>query len=243
MQKAWYEEWFDSPYYHILYKDRNVKEAQAFIDQLLDVLELQPPGRVMDLACGHGRHSRYLAQKGFDVNGLDLSERSIQFAKVFESERLSFFKHDMRQPFRENYYDAIFNFFTSFGYFERKEDDLKALKNVAAGLKKHALFVLDFLNASLIRQELQEQTVKTVEGIQFNITRSIRNDFVLKDIHFSHQGHNFFFQEKVRLLTLSAFKPLLEQAGLELFHTFGNYQLAPFDESKSPRLILIAKKS
>jgi SAM-dependent methyltransferase len=242
MQKAWYEEWFDSPYYHILYKDRNVKEARAFIDQLLDFLELEPPGKVLDLACGHGRHSRYLAYKGFDVTGLDLSEQSIQFAKAFESGQLSFFKHDMRRPFRVLYFDAVFNFFTSFGYFEKEEDDLNVLKNVAVGLKKNGLFILDFLNAHLLRRQLQEHTVKTVEGIRFNISRSIANDFVIKDIQFTDRGQDFFFQEKVRLLMLEDFRLLFEQVGLELFHTFGNYQLDPFEESESPRLILIAKK-
>ena len=115
MQKEWFADWFDSPYYHILYQKHDEADARAALDQLLHALHLKEGSRVLDLACGKGRHARYLADRGFDVTGLDISNQSIAFARQFEHDRLHFYQHDMRLPFRINYYDAVVNFFTSFG--------------------------------------------------------------------------------------------------------------------------------
>lgn len=241
MQQEWFETWFDSPYYPILYRNRNRLEAKAFIDHLLGVLELPPGSRVLDLACGQGRFSRYLAEKGFEVTGIDLSERSIEYAKAFESDHLSFFRHDMREPFRNNYFDCIFNFFTSFGYFKTPEEDEKIVKNVARGLKPNGLFVLDFFNSAYIRQHLKPSSQKSVDGIRFYIERSIEDNHVRKKIRFKAHGTEYFFEEKVRLFTFKELKQLFEQADLELFHTFGDYELSAFEEDASPRLIMIGQ--
>src|ERR1700751_1194972 len=116
----WFECWFDSPYYHLLYGTRDEKEASFFLDNLLHHIKLKEHARCWDLNCGKGRHSIYLHKKGFDVIGTDLSEKSIDHAKKFESETLHFYKHDMRSLFYSNYFDAVFNLFTSFGYFRNK---------------------------------------------------------------------------------------------------------------------------
>lgn len=242
MQSKWYEKWFDSPFYHVLYKDRNLLEAQSFIDRLLEFLKLQPPANVLDLACGKGRHSRYLAEKGFEVTGIDLSDSSIQYAQSFEQVNLSFYRHDMRDPFRINYFDATFNFFTSFGYFESPKDDLLTIQNVANGLKNQGLFVLDFMNAPYVKRHLKTSSEKIVDGIHFHIERSIEGVFVVKKISFDYQGSGYLFEERVRLLSLEEFKALFDQVGLKLFYTFGNYQLDPFVTLDSPRLILVARK-
>jgi len=140
MKKDWFSAWFDSPYYHTLYKSRDEEEAQNTLDNLLRALDLPEGAQILDLACGKGRHSRYLASKGFDVTGLDISDASITFARQFEHERLAFFQHDMRVPFRFNYFDAVMNMFTSFGYFETDRDHLLALSNIQTGLKRRIKF-------------------------------------------------------------------------------------------------------
>ena len=115
--KTWFKDWFNSPYYHNLYFKRDENEAAAFIDNLVNYLSPAPGSKMLDVACGRGRHSIQLAAKGFDVTGIDLSEDSINYALQFEKDNLHFYQHDMRLPFRINYYDFAFNFFTSFGYF------------------------------------------------------------------------------------------------------------------------------
>src|SRR5436190_18774056 len=103
--KPWFKDWFNSPYYHQLYFNRDEHEASAFINKLID--HLQPPvgSKMLDVACGKGRHSLQLATKGFDVTGIDLSEDSIREALQYESETLHFYQHDMRREFWINYFD------------------------------------------------------------------------------------------------------------------------------------------
>ena len=108
----WFEDWFDSPYYHLLYKNRDYSEAESFIDNLISFLKPEEGSRFLDLGCGKGRHSIYLNKKGFDVTGIDLSENSIAAAKEFENEQQNFYVHDMRKLFRTNYFDCVVNLFT-----------------------------------------------------------------------------------------------------------------------------------
>ncbi|MBK6994305.1 MAG: class I SAM-dependent methyltransferase [Lewinellaceae bacterium] len=242
MKKEWFAEWFDSPYYHLLYKSRDENEAKAALDHLLLALNLLPGSRVLDLACGKGRHSRYLAEKGYDVTGLDISAASILFARQFEHERLEFYQHDMRKSLRINYFDAVMNMFTSFGYFKTDADHLLALKNVAKDLKPGGLFLLDFFNANFIHQNLVRSEMKTVDKITFHLKRWVRSGYVFKSVEFETAGRLFHFQEQVRLFELTDFESLLTSAGLRMRQTFGDYDLSAFDVNTSKRLIFIAEK-
>lgn len=243
-QKEWFKDWFNSSYYHLLYQNRDEQEAENFIDRLL--LELKPVSNstVLDLACGKGRYSRYLAQKGYHVTGLDISEESISFAQLFENQHLAFYQHDMRQPFRINYFDYIFNFFTSFGYFETEKDHLQTVVNIAKGLRPEGKFILDFFNAKKVIQNLKHEEEKQVGEVIFRILRNVDSEgYILKNIQFDDNGKHFEFTERVRAYTLEDFRELFEKAGLKIAKTFGNYQLDAFDESNSDRLILVGCKS
>lgn len=96
---TWFKDWFNSHYYHQLYFNRDEQEAGAFIDRL--ITHLKPPANslMLDVACGKGRHSIHLAKMGFDVTGIDLSEDSITDALQYQTDKLHFFRHDMRLPF------------------------------------------------------------------------------------------------------------------------------------------------
>ncbi len=240
--RSWFADWFNSPYYDLLYHHRDDSEAQAFIDRLLVWLQPKMGAQILDLACGKGRFARYLARKGFQVTGLDLSVNSINFARQFEMENLSFFTHDMRLPYRINYFDFTFNFFTSFGYFDLERDDVRTLKSVALGLKKGGVFVLDFFNSAYVKTHLLGSQEKTVQGIIFKTNKFLREDRIIKAIDFEDQGRSWHFEESVRLFELQDFERLFSRAGLAIETLFGNYRLDPYDESSSTRLILIAHK-
>lgn len=241
-EEPWYAAWFDSPYYPMLYKQRDEHEARAFIDHLLEAWHPPAGARLLDLACGRGRYSKYLADKGFDVTGLDLSPASIRHAQQYERNHLAFYTHDMRKPFRINYFNGIFSFFTSFGYFERRTDDLRTLKSVAAGLVRGGIFFLDFFNPTLVLRELLPNEVKQVGNISFHIDRYPQQGMLVKDIRFEDRGRQYHFTERVALLYHDDFRQLFEQAGLDLIDTFGDYQLRPFAADSSPRLIMMAQK-
>lgn len=238
---AWYEDWFDSPYYSILYQNRDETEARQFIDALLANLQPPPSARVLDLACGKGRFSKYLAEKGFDVTGLDLSFNSIQYARQFESDSLAFYTHDMRLPYRMRYYNYIFSFFTSFGYFDTDRDHIRTLKSIRAGLRAGGIFVLDFFNARYVRKGLPMQEEKELEGIRFQISKTEDGRFVTKSIQFEDAGRTYRFEERVRLYEQSDLERLFHAAGLEITDVYGDYTLQSFDLQSSPRIILVAR--
>ncbi len=242
MTKSWYRTWFDSPYYHILYSNHDETEAHQFINSLLTYLQPAENAKILDLACGKGRYSRFLAQKGYSVTGIDLSATSIQEARAFEGPHLSFYQHDMRLPYRFNYFNFIFNFFTSFGYFDLEKEDLKVLKNVCTGLESEGKFVLDFFNSFYVTRHLLGEEVKVRSGIEFSLLKYIEAGFIFKDIHFEVDGTPYVFRERVRLYALEDFQRLFDQANLKIVSTFGDYHLNAYKQEESPRLILLAEK-
>ncbi|WP_299254646.1 class I SAM-dependent methyltransferase [uncultured Aquimarina sp.] len=236
----WYASWFDTPYYHILYKDRGHEEAQQFMDNLSNYLSLEPKEKILDLACGKGRHSVYLNQLGFDVTGVDLSKNSIEYASQFENETLRFRVHDMSKPYLKKF-SAVFNLFTSFGYFEKEECNLSTIKAIKSDLNEKGFGVIDFMNVDYVIDNLIPEEIKEVSGITFYIKRYVEKGYIYKEIKFKDNNENFLFTERVKALTLKDFEKYFEQAEVNLLDIFGDYQLKKFHKTVSPRLILIFK--
>ena len=242
-QKDWFEDWFDSPYYHILYKDRDEEEAKLFIDNLLSFVDLPLSSKVLDLACGKGRHAVYIGEKGFNTTGVDLSGNSIEFAKQFVKPNLSFNVHDMRKPFGNNDFDLVLNMFTSFGYFTRDEDNLSVFKAVNQSLVSEGLFLIDFMNVEKVIKELTREESREIDGINFEIKRYTDDSFLRKEINFKANNKTYNYKERVQLLKLSHFKEWVNATKFQIMHIFGDYSLNPFDVEKSDRLIMLLRKT
>ena len=236
----WFESWFDTPYYHILYKERNEEEAQLLMDNLTQYLNLPENAKILDLACGKGRHAIYLNSLDYDVTGADLSENSIAEASKFANEKLHFKVHDMREPFIEKY-DAIFNLFTSFGYFEDDADNYKTIKAIHNSLTETGFAVIDFMNVDYVLENLVPNEVKSVDGIDFYIKRYLKDGHIYKEIDFEDKGETFHFTEKVQALRLEDFEQMMEAAGVFLLDIFGDYKLRKYYKNQSERLIMIFK--
>ncbi len=177
-QKEWYETWFDSPYYHVLYQNRDEEEAEQFMQNLLSYLKLPDNSRVLDVACGKGRHAVYLAENGLDVVGIDLSWKNICHAQHLERKNLSFFLHDMRKAFYVNYFEVVFNLFTSFGYFESEKENQRAINSMSLSLKKGGRLVIDFFNSNKISKELVPQEYVTREGLMFLLKKQFEGKVI-----------------------------------------------------------------
>jgi len=239
---SWFANWFDSPYYHTLYKNRDEKEAQVFIDNLIDYFQIRKGSNLIDIACGKGRHAKYFNKKGMDVVGIDLSPNSINTAKKNENKNLKFSVHDMRENYQVNNFDVVTNLFTSFGYFEDNKDEQKAINAMASNLKKEGILIIDFMNAKKVIANLVLNEKKTIDGIQFDIKRQVEDGYILKDIRIIDRKEKQHFQEKVKAITLADYSEFIATAGLNIIDIFGNYKLDNFDEKISDRLILICKK-
>ncbi|PKQ70224.1 class I SAM-dependent methyltransferase [Raineya orbicola] len=240
---AWYKEWFDSPYYHILYKNRDEQEAQICLTNMFNLVPIVKGSKILDIPCGRGRHAAYLAKNGYQVTGVDLSLESIAYAKENYQglSNLEFFVHDMRVPFREGYYDYVLNFFTSFGYFETETENVACLQALAKNLKKEGTLILDFFNTERVLKELVQKEEVKVEGISFYIERELQGKFLVKTIRFTDKGQDYCFQERVMAISPEEFRNYFKQAGLRPLRVFGNYFLEPYDEFM-PRVIWVLVK-
>jgi SAM-dependent methyltransferase len=238
---AWYESWFDTSWYHILYKHRDFNEAELFIDNVCQYLALPSESVVLDLACGKGRHAFYLARKGFEVTGLDLSARSIAEASQSAHARLQFHIHDMREVYKADHFDVVFNLFTSFGYFEDKADDEAVLQSIAAGLKSRGLFVFDYLHVTHVLETHIASEKQVHEGITFSISRHLSESWIVKQIAFVAEEQSYCFYEKVRNYSPEELATMLQRCGFTIIRSFGNYRLDPLT-AESPRCIYIARR-
>jgi SAM-dependent methyltransferase len=238
----WFASWFDSPYYPLLYRHRNHEEAERFISLLLKTLAPAPGTEFLDLACGRGRHSRYLHSHGHAVTGMDLSPESIADARQWEAPGLHFEVHDMREPFPGTY-DVVLNLFTSFGYFETDAEHQQVLRNIMNSLKPGGRVVIDFLNATKVATDLVANHQLDLDGIHFDIHKQIVEGKVVKRIRVTDpaQPAPLTYQEQVRLFTPAEWAVMLRDVGLTPYLTWGSYEGTAFDETSSPRLILFAK--
>ncbi|WP_460880825.1 class I SAM-dependent methyltransferase [Pontibacter rugosus] len=187
------------------------------------------------------RHSLYLSQKGLDVTGIDLSRQSISYAKQYEHEQLHFDVHDMRQVYRPGGFDFILNMFTSFGYFDNDTENVVALCATAKSLKHGGKLVIDFMNTNKVIDHLVAHEEKEVQGINFKITRGVENGFIIKTIDFRDEGQEYHYEERVRALRQEDFLEYFKMAQLRLVDTFGDYNLNPYNQATSDRMVFVLK--
>lgn len=232
--------WFNSDYYHILYKNRDKKEAEFFINNLIKKLKIKKNSKILDLACGVGRHSFYLNKKGMNVIGIDNSENNIKKAKKFENKFLKFKKKEMTEDYGQEF-DFIFNLFTSFGYINEKHN-LNTFKSINNSLINHGILVIDYLNVFKLKEELVEKETKKIGNIIFNIKRSFKDNFIVKKIKIKDNNEIFYFEERVMELTKNDFQDYLKKFNFEILDVYGNYNLEKYHKN-SERLIMIIKKS
>ena len=233
-------DWFDSDYYHILYKHRDYSEAINFIDNIVEYLDLKKGSNILDLACGIGRHSIYLNEIGFKVVGTDKSPNNIKKAKASHNQSLSFLQMEMIDDTNHKY-DGIFNLFTSFGYVNH-DYNLKTIKNIERQLKDDGIVIVDFMNTLFVKNNLVIEETKVIDDLSFKIRRKSDGKHIYKEIKFNDQK-DYFFQEKVMDLSLNDFENYLKIHNLKIIKTFGDYNLNEFDIENSERLIMVIKKS
>ncbi|HMH34223.1 MAG TPA: methyltransferase domain-containing protein [Puia sp.] len=244
LSSEWFKEWFNSPYYHQLYFERDEKEAAQLISHLLGKLQLKPGSRLIDVGCGRGRHARILAGKGFDVTGIDIAPDSIAFAKQFEQEQLHFYLHDMRRPCWINYFDCAFNFFTSFGFFKTKREHHDAIRTIAQSLQRDGLFVLDYINTVYTEAHLIPDTQKKVGDTVFYLTKWADETHFFKRIRIEDPAvpSPLTYTERIEKFTLNDFTDMFALHGLRVKDVYGDYSLNAYDEDQSPRLLIIASR-
>lgn len=243
----WFEEWFDSPLYEKLYAYRNKDEAGELADLVEKLIPSSQYPNILDLGCGRGRHSIELAERGYQVTGLDLSKeaitKAIQIAKKKKLTNVHFQVGDMRRPLDKTF-DSVLNLFTTFGYFLKDEENAKVIESVAKMLNRNSIFILDYLNAYKVRKDLVPEEDEKFREMDVHIKREIEKNMVYKKIRFSNDmlGEPIQYQERVKLYELDWFEKKFAKYGLGLKKIYGSYSGELFNKKDSPRLLMVAKK-
>ena len=243
---TWYKDWFRDANYRTVYEHRDEHEAEALIDLIERTIGHNTGRRVLDLACGSGRHALSFARRGYvDVGGLDLSPTLLAEAKhaaEFEGLPVRFFERDMRD-LPEERFDLALNLFTSFGYFDNDEENAAVIKAVAEHLSPGGYFVIDFFNSRWLRSHYIARDERTLQsGSRLEQTRWIENGRIEKRLIIREHDEAREYIESVRLFELSDFATMFENAGLRLTHTFGGYTGEPYSAELSHRLIMFAQR-
>lgn len=239
-EPAWFEKWFGEDYLSV-YPHRDGREAENVVSFLQTRLARKKIDRVLDLACGAGRHSRALGQHWW-TTGLDLSDALLQVARREERDA-SYVRGDMRLlPFRVGSFSLVVNLFTSFGYFSDEKDHQWVLKEISAVTAQGGTFVLDYLNAVQVVNTLKPSDERIVNGIVVEQQRSISDDGRFVEKRITLRGKNKSFLERVRLFTRADLESLLARAGFAVEEVVGDYQGSPWTPESDRTMLLSVKQ-
>lgn len=235
--------WFDSPYYPMLYAHRSEDEARQAVQNVVGLLHLAPGARILDVGCGRGRHLWPLAELGFRVAGIDLAAHRVAEARAGSAQKgidAELFVGSMLDPLPQPPYDAVVNWFTSFGFFDNLATHQLAIANMAQALTPGGVLVMDFMNAAEVRANLVPEDQVRVGNVDFHIKRWIDEPFVHKSISIRDGAATTEFSERVMLLDRSDFEALFAAAGLQSVEFLGDYDGSPWTP-QSPRCIAIGR--
>lgn len=240
----WFKEWFSSDLYLEVYHKRNLNDARTLLNTLLSFVDIKKGDIVLDAACGAGRYSYLLAEKGFDVFGFDLSKNLLNIAKKNADDfslGQKFICADIRSFCVKARFNAIFNLFTSFGYFDNEEENFLFVKNSPNFLAKGGYFVIDFLNSNYVIKNLIPVSQKNINGKTITEKRSIIRNRVMKEIEVLSDESVYNFRESVALYSYDKILSKFEDSGYELIKLLGDYKGSKFDKDISERFIGIFK--
>ncbi|MBW4081106.1 class I SAM-dependent methyltransferase [Paenibacillus sp. S150] len=235
----WYEESFGEDYL-IVYRHRDFGGAKREVERMIGWLGLPKGARVLDLCCGMGRHSLALAEAGYEVTGVDLSEALLREARAQAgAEAVTWIRSDMRKLPLEGGFAAVVNLFTSFGYFEEDEEQVKVLREIHRMLVPGGKFIIDFLNPSYVVRHLVPHSVREDGDNLIDESRRIEDGYVKKDIILTSKagGAPREYHERVKLYPLEQFRRMIGAAGLQLEAVHGSYEEEEYVAESSARMI------
>jgi SAM-dependent methyltransferase len=250
-RRPWYRTAF-GPFYSALYRHRDEDEAERAVELVIDRLAGAGIGpsaasRVLDIACGSGRHLAALAARGFGGVGLDLSLHLL--AEAAERRPGWLVRGDMRDlPFHDGAFHVALSMFTSFGYFASRNEDRRMLAEAFRVLAPGGVFVLDYFNAEPTLAALTPESRRSEGPYEFHERRSVEcaadgQRRIVKTVEVFQSGESRdTLREEVAVYPPGELEALVAAAGFESMARLGDYRGGPFDAGASPRLLLVARR-
>jgi SAM-dependent methyltransferase len=240
----WYEEAFGRMY-PVLYEYRDVDEAMSVVEEFGDIFLDKAP--ILDLASGSGRYLEALLSKGFDAYGLDLSQYLLRRSVEEWGHTGRLVQADMRHlPFADGSVGAVWNMFTSFGYFSADTDNLLVFREVHRVLERGGLFLFDFINARKISVELLEESRRRSGDFDIVEKRRLESHgkYLVKHatVTNSRTKEKEHIEERLRLYTKDDLFIMFKSVGFVIEEVFGDYARNAFAEGVSERVIVVAMK-
>ncbi len=252
---SWFKKWFGTKDYLELYKHRNSSDASKIAGLITHTLKLPKGSKVLDVACGNGRHSLIFAAKGYDVLGIDLSafligeaNKKLRTDYRKQKDHLRFEIRDMRNITHINEFDLAVNLFSSFGYFEKDSENFKVFESIARALKPGGYFFFDYLNETTLKKNIVPFDIQVRNHNAIVQVREIRDNAVYKTIYIirnNPKGNKPVideFYEMIKLYSLAEFTKVLSKYGLKVIKSFGDYSGKKYNKNSSERLIILARK-
>jgi SAM-dependent methyltransferase len=237
----WYRRAFES-LYPLIYRHRDDAAASREVAALLAMLDLAPPARVLDVACGGGRHMAAFRDEGFNVFGMDLSMTLLRDAVDERDLGGRVVSADMRTVPFDRQFDLTVNLFTSFGYFDGEAENLQALRSMAATIRPGARFVMDHMNRAQVERRGLGDDEQQIQGLRVVSRRRIDGDHVVKRMTVVDEtGRTTEIIERVRMYSPSQMRAMFDAAGLDVVRVAGSFDGEPLDDG-SPRMITIGVK-
>ncbi len=243
--KAWFEDWFNTEEYLNVYKHRNEEDAKELVELILENIDIPRNSKVLDLACGPGRHSILFAQKGYKVSAVDLSKNLLKVAfdsAVKSSVNVNFIEADLRNLCIKPKFELVVNLFTSFGYFQDDKENYKLFGRAFYFLNDNGYFILDYFNKNFIEKNIIPRSEDYIGHHKIIQERKIEGNRVIKKITILNNNTERHFMESVRMYSKDELMNEIEKRGFKVQKIFGGIRGRTFDLETSPRIIIIARK-
>ena len=243
----WFEdEWFWKTFYGFMFSPEKFVAAEGEVKKVIQLTGFQGKN-VLDLACGPGRHAVPLAQQGYSVTGIDGSNYLLEKAKRYAAEKavdVEWVHQDMRNFVRENSFELAMSLFTSFGYFERKEEDFLVIQNIFHTLKPGGICIMDVMGKERFAKVYEPTITHQLSDGSLLIERPkvvedwtrIHNQWLLI------QGNNVHkFDFRLCIYSGQELKNLFLQAGFHSVQLYGDLDGSEYGP-QATRLVLLARK-
>lgn len=239
--EKWFAQWFNTPYYHDLYRNRNDIEAMQWMDRITSLIALKKDQPILDVCCGNGRHALHLEKAGFMSYGIDISPSNIAMAQGNSQFPERWRVGDARQFNWGFSFQLVTNLFTSFGYFDNLADHQNMMSQMLRHVAEEGYFIFDFLNASRVIRDLIQEETHQGNLADYHIHRIVENGRIFKNIRFTIDGIEKHYQESVFLFEPEPLMKWIVDEGFEVQYHLGDYHANAYHQD-SPRCIFVFKR-